>query len=220
MTRPQLAISGRLVSGHGVTRATVVASGGKIVGIRGPSAKVEADVVLDYSEEFLFPGVVDTHVHFRDPGLTQKEDFASGTIAAAAGGVTSVVDMPNTQPWVDSSVVFREKLGEVRPKATVDFGFSGTASDESQRVPELTRAGALSIEVFMADVPEDRILDADRAISKTLWACSAQDQVLGAYCADQTTWASTSEDARESGQDGLPEYRKAKSAASEAKAIN
>lgn len=207
------------MSSDGVARATVVSSDGKIVGIHGPSAKVDADVVLDYSEEFLFPGVVDTHVHFRDPGLTHKEDFGSGTIAAAAGGVTTVVDMPNSQPWVDSAMVFGEKRDEVRPKAAVDFGLSGTASDKGERVSELTRAGALSIEVFMADVPEERILDEDRAMSMTLRACRAEGQLLGAYCADQTTWASISGGAKGRGEDGLPPYRKAKSAASEAKAI-
>jgi len=67
----------------------------------------------DYGDRLILPGAVDLHVHFRDPGATHKEDFGSGTAAAAIGGVTTVLDMPNTAPAVTTPRLYREKLAAV-----------------------------------------------------------------------------------------------------------
>ncbi len=59
---------------------------------------ITADEVIDIKENIVIPGLIDSHVHFREPGLTHKEDFLSGSIAAAKGGITTIIDMPNTIP--------------------------------------------------------------------------------------------------------------------------
>lgn len=79
----------------------------------------------DYGQRLLLPGGVDLHVHFREPGATQAEDFHTGTMAAAIGGVTAVFDMPNTEPPVTSRSAYEDKLRLVRRKANVDFGLYG-----------------------------------------------------------------------------------------------
>jgi len=76
----------------------------------------------DFGDRLILPGAVDAHVHFRDPGMTHKEDFLSGTTAAACGGVTTVLDMPNTRPPVTSLADLNDKLAAVRGRAGVDFG--------------------------------------------------------------------------------------------------
>ena len=75
----------------------------------------------DFGDRLILPGAVDAHVHFRDPGMTHKEDFLSGTTAAACGGVTTVLDMPNTRPPVISLADLNDKLASVRGHAGVDF---------------------------------------------------------------------------------------------------
>lgn len=88
----------------------------------------------DFGSRLLLPGGVDVHVHFRDPGLTHKEDFGTGTEAAALGGITTVLDMPNTVPPATSVAALRAKRDLVARKAHVDFGLY--AGVESSIVPE------------------------------------------------------------------------------------
>ena len=90
-----------------------------------PSIPVDADETVDASGTLVFPGGVDTHSHLNDPGLTESEDFQTGTSGAAAGGYTTVLEMPQTLPLVDSVETFQNKLQTVAPKAIVDFGLYG-----------------------------------------------------------------------------------------------
>ena len=79
----------------------------------------------------VLPGAIDAHVHFRDPGQTYKEDWASGSTAAAAGGVTTVVDQPNTDPRTLDARSFELKLDLAKHRSVVDFCING-GRDESR----------------------------------------------------------------------------------------
>jgi dihydroorotase len=99
----------------------------------------------------VLPGGIDAHVHSRDPGFPEKEDFASLTAAAAAGGITTVVDMPNTVPAVESAPVLLEKAETVSSRARVDFalwGLLGAASTERD-VVGLIDAGAVGLKAYL-----------------------------------------------------------------------
>ena len=85
--------------------------------------------VVDASGLLILPGLIDSHVHFRDPGATQKEDFLSGTRAALAGGVTTILDMPNTQPSTDSREHLAAKVTLAAAKAVIDYGLYLGATD-------------------------------------------------------------------------------------------
>jgi dihydroorotase len=101
---------------------------------------------------YVLPGAVDVHVHSRDPGFPEKEDFASLTAAAAAGGVTVVVDMPNTVPAVDGAGVLEAKSALARSKAHVDFGLWGLvrSSTSSEQLEEMASAGAVGFKAYLA----------------------------------------------------------------------
>ena len=81
---------------------------GKITDISKTSIK--ADNVIDIKSNYLMPGFIDPHIHFRDPGLTQKEDFKTGSLSAANGGFTTVIDMPNTIPKTNTYKALKEKI--------------------------------------------------------------------------------------------------------------
>ena len=122
-----------------------------------PPADLHADEEIDLGGLWVLPGVIDGHVHFDDPGFTDREDFETGTRAAAAGGVTCVVDMPCTSlPPVTSAANLKNKLEVVSPKAHVDFMFWGGVSgnsmaDEAWRdhLAELVEEGVASIKMYM-----------------------------------------------------------------------
>ena len=87
------------------------------------------------------PGLIDIHVHLRDPGGTQKEDFSSGTAAALAGGMVAILDMPNNTPPVVDEETLRSKVELASRKARCDFAFYMGASKENASRPAVDRAG-------------------------------------------------------------------------------
>ena len=118
---------------------------GKIAAIKRSLAGQEVE---DHGDALILPGCVDMHVHLRDPGLTEKEDFPSGTRSAALGGVTTVIDMPNTQPPVTTREALREKWTATRGRAAVDYGLFA-APRSGAAVPRLRDATAFK--VYMAE---------------------------------------------------------------------
>ncbi len=138
------------------------------------------DDVEDHGDALILPGCVDMHVHLRDPGLTEKEDFASGTRSAALGGVTTVVDMPNTRPPVTSRDVLRDKWAHVRGRASVDYGlFAAPRSGEA--VSDLLEATAFK--VYMAESTGNLEIDAD-ALGAVLEASSNAARLVVAHAED------------------------------------
>ena len=119
---------------------------GKIVSIKkSPSP---ADEILDLKGKIVLPGLIDAHVHFRDPGLTFKEDFHTGSAAAAAGGFTTVIDMPNTLPPTNTPQAFKEKVEIGLKKSLVDFGLHAGVADLSL-IEDLAELQPASFKIFM-----------------------------------------------------------------------
>lgn len=113
----------KIVTASGLVEGDLAVSDGKIAQIAQiGEIKEKAEKEIDCAGKFILPGVIDMHVHFRDPGFTEKEDFKTGSLAAAAGGVTTVCDMPNTDPPTLTIKDFEEKLAIAREKSVVNFG--------------------------------------------------------------------------------------------------
>jgi dihydroorotase len=143
---------GKVVSPDSVIDAAVSIKDGKILAVGAPEAMPAAKETIDVSGMHLLPGAIDVHVHFRDPGYPHKEDFESGTRAAAFGGVTTVFDMPNTIPTVASPEVLAAKLKMAAEKAHVDFGlYAVLGEDTIDKVPALVETGAIGFKLYMGN---------------------------------------------------------------------
>jgi dihydroorotase (multifunctional complex type) len=129
--------------------AQLVIADGVVTAVREPGEPVDAAEILDLGDRLVIPGLVDTHCHFRDPGFTHKEDLASGTKAAASGGVTTVFDMPNTEPPIVDPERLREHLDDLGRKSVVDFGHNASAV-HPDLVGELAAAGASAFKLWMS----------------------------------------------------------------------
>jgi len=114
-------------------------------------ARASAGEVIDCKGLHLLPGVIDTQVHFREPGLTHKEDLESGSRSAVMGGVTGVFEMPNTDPLTVSAEALAEKVKRGHHRMHCDFAFFvGATVDNTKHLPELERLpGCAGIKVFM-----------------------------------------------------------------------
>lgn len=111
-----------------LTKCCIGIKNGKIVEIK---KILKGDRYYDFADRLILPAGIDVHVHFREPGLTHKEDFTTGSLSAAFGGISCVLDMPNNVPLVNSLVTFRNKLETVRKKSYVDFGLYGGISAQT-----------------------------------------------------------------------------------------
>ena len=118
------------------------------------------ETTIDASGKRLLPGMVDVHVHFREPGFSQKETWTTGSRSAAAGGVTTVVDQPNTEPPTVTGGAFDEKL-ELAHASLVDFGINGGVTPDWDPDSLLARPLFALGEVFLADSTGDMGIEAD-----------------------------------------------------------
>src|SRR5206468_689038 len=115
--------------------ADVLIEDGRIAGIADRGAVEGADELIDATGLVVMPGAIDPHAHFEDPGHTEREDFATGTMAAAAGGITTVIEHPLTYPPVTTAALYREKREMAKAKVVVDFGLWGALTPPS--LPEM-----------------------------------------------------------------------------------
>lgn len=142
---------------------------GRIVEIGSISDKQEK-LSMDASGLTILPGVIDSQVHFREPGLTHKEDLASGTLAAVHGGVTTVFEMPNTRPPTTTALEFHDKLERARGRTWCDHAFFiGAASTNIERLHDLeSQPAACAVKVFVGSSTGDLLVESDELIYKVL----------------------------------------------------
>ncbi len=143
---------GIVVSADGAYRADVAIKDGVIAAVGAPEAMPAVRETLDATGMHVLPGAIDVHVHFRDPGYPHKEDWASGTAAAAFGGVTTVFDMPNTIPAAGNAEILAVKHRIAAEKAHVDFGLYGLLGEDTiANVPALIDAGVIGFKLYMGN---------------------------------------------------------------------
>jgi dihydroorotase len=141
--------NGEVWTPGGFVEADVAVSGGKIVALGKPPVLPDtAANVIDAKGKKVIPGLIDTHTHHRDPGFTHKEDITTATMAAAAGGVTFSVGMPNVNPPTTTVEHYRALVEHHSKNAIVDFNHnpSGTVPRE---VPALAKEGPIAFKIFM-----------------------------------------------------------------------
>ena len=143
---------GTVVSPDAQFAASVAIKDGKVLAVGAHEAIPAARETLDASGLHVLPGAIDVHVHFRDPGYAHKEDFESGTAAAAFGGVTTVFDMPNTIPPTGTAETLAAKHALAAEKAHVDFGLYGLLGEDTiAHVPELVAGGVIGFKLYMGN---------------------------------------------------------------------
>ncbi|MFG1345787.1 dihydroorotase [Xanthobacter autotrophicus DSM 431] len=163
---------GAVATPAGVQVADIGVSGGRIRAV-GALGAASAGEVVDATGLHILPGVIDTQVHFREPGLEHKEDLETGSRAAVMGGVTGVFEMPNTIPQTTSPSALEDKIARGTNRMHCDFAFYvGGTHDNVKDLPELERLpGAAGVKVFIGSstgsllVPDD---DGVRAILKVI----------------------------------------------------
>lgn len=166
----------------GQARVDVLLDGGKILAIDPPSS-ARADSVVDAAGLHLIPGVIDDQVHFREPGLTYKEDLATASRACAKGGVTSYLEMPNTKPATITVERLHEKLALAAEKSRVNYGFYIGATPGN--LVELQQARRTpGIKIFIGSSTGDLLVDEQDALERIFAETTLP---ICAHCEDEST---------------------------------
>lgn len=181
-----------------ISQATIVNEGEQYIGsvliadgriatiIRGTDTKgITADNVINAQGQYLIPGCIDDHVHFRDPGLTQKADMHTESRAAARGGVTSVMDMPNCNPQTTTIATLEAKFTDAKDKCLVNHSFYlGATTSNIEEIRHIDPRNVCGVKLFMGSSTGGMLVDEDERIeaifreSPTLIALHCEDQSI------------------------------------------
>jgi dihydroorotase len=160
---------GTVANQDGIHRADLAVRGGKVAAL-GDLSRVPAGEVVDCTGLHLLPGVIDTQVHFREPGPTHKEDLESGSRSAVMGGVTAVFEMPNTNPLTVTAETLNDKLTRAKGWMHCDHAFFiGGTYDNVRDLPELERLpGCAGVKVFMGSSTGSLLVEDDDGVRNIL----------------------------------------------------
>ena len=144
--------NGWVVTPQDTLRGGVAIAQEKFVAIGTDDSLPDGKEVIDAKGKHILPGLIDAHVHFRDPGMTHKEDFATGSTAAVCGGITTVVDMPNVIPPTADAEQVRVKQRIAEEKSLVDFGVLGVVvQTNADHILPMAEAGVIGYKIFFGE---------------------------------------------------------------------
>ena len=182
---------GTIVNEGRACKGTIVIEDDKIVSIESnpspltsrPSPPISQ--TIDATGCYVLPGIIDTHVHFREPGLTEKADMESESRAAAAGGVTSIFDMPNTVPQTTTLEALNEKQQIAAKSCHVNYTFFfGATNDNASLFTQLDPHSVPGIKLFMGSSTGNMLVDRDEALAKVFATAASLGLPVMAHCED------------------------------------
>ena len=160
---------GTVATPSGLVQTDIAVRDGRVAAL-GDLARADSDLVFEAEGLHVLPGVIDTHIHSREPGLEQKEDLGTATAAAALGGVTAVFDMPNTKPPIVDTDSFAAKWRAAKGRLWVDAAFYvGATPANVNELPELERLpGCAGVKIFMGSSTGNLLIDDDATLGRVL----------------------------------------------------
>ncbi len=174
--------NGKIVAPDGVFQADILIRGERIARI-APAIRMRGVKAIDATGFHIFPGAIDPHVHFRDPEAVEKEDFSSGSASALAGGVTTIMDMPNYRnPSTTTTAAYRQKTRLAKKKSRCDFLLRFGASNTN--FSAAARSGAPSLKLFLAETKSE--LDCGKLAAARHFAAFPKNRPICIHAEDKS----------------------------------
>ena len=172
--------NGLLVNSNEITKNDILIDNGKIDKI-GDLSDLSCNNIIDASNKYVLPGLIDPQVHFRDPGFPDKEDLKTGSMAAAAGGITTFFEMPNTNPSTTTIERLNQKFETASKKSIVNYSFFFGATPEN--LDEIKRLKNIcGLKIFMGSSTGNLLVDNYDDLDKIFAAC---DRVIAVHAEDE-----------------------------------
>jgi dihydroorotase len=192
---------------------------GKISKIDKETNMPKAETKIDLKNLLVLPGLIDAHVHLRDEGKAYKEDFYSGTAAAAAGGITTVLDMPNNDPVTMSAETLRNRIENAREKILVNVGFYSEFPRNMKEIENIVEEGAMAFKLFMTEQVGGLNIDDDHALLEAFKIVSGLKVSVAVHAEDKATLKETEDDVKRASFNDIEAFLKVHSESAEAKAV-
>jgi len=182
----KILIKGALVVNEGETQSLDVRiENGKITSLRPALSLQEYETLVDASGKYLLPGLIDDQVHFREPGLTHKACIKTESRAAVAGGITSFIEMPNTNPQTITIKALEDKFTTAKKDSLANYSFMfGGTNDNFQEVARLDKTKVAGLKLFLGSSTGNMLVD-DEAVLRKIF--SSTDLVISVHCEDEPT---------------------------------
>jgi len=202
-----------------VVDCSVAIDDGKISKIGRETNMPKSDMRFDLKNLLVLPGLIDAHVHLRDEGKAYKEDFCSGTAAAAVGGMTTVLDMPNNNPVTMSVETLRNRIGIAERKVLVNVGFYSEFPRDKSEIEGIVREGAVGFKLYMAQQVGGLDIHSDQAIMEAFKVAGSLEILTATHAEDEQTLKRNEDKFKHIGRNDINAFLKAHSEDVEVKAI-
>jgi dihydroorotase len=202
-----------------VVDCSVAIDDGKISKIGRETNMPKSDVRFDLKNLLVLPGLIDAHVHLRDEGKAYKEDFYSGTAAAAVGGMTTVLDMPNNNPVTMSVETIRNRIGIAERKVLVNVGFYSEFPRDKSEIEGIVREGPIGFKLYMAQQVGGLDIHSDQAIMEAFKVAGSLKILTATHAEDEQTLKRNEDKFKHIGRNDINAFLKAHSEDVEVKAI-
>ncbi|MEM3377744.1 MAG: dihydroorotase family protein [Candidatus Bathyarchaeia archaeon] len=203
-----------------IVDCSIAIEDGKIFKIGKESQMPKADEKINLRNLLVLPGLIDAHVHLRDEGKAYKEDFYTGTAAAAAGGITTVLDMPNNVPITMSTEALKNRMQIAEKKVLVNVGFYSEFPVNLDEVKAIVTHGAVAFKLFMACQIGGLNIDDDKALQEAFSKVGELDVPIAVHAEDKALLRANEEKLKHANRHDAVAFLKAHSEQVELKAVN
>jgi dihydroorotase len=202
-----------------IVECSLAMENGEILKIGKETQMPKADERINLRNLLVLPGLIDVHVHLRDEGKTYKEDFYSGTAAAAAGGFTTVLDMPNNAPVTMSAETLRNRMRIAERSVLVNVGFYSEFPNKLEQIKNIVAEGAVGFKLFMASQVGGLNIDEDHAFHEAFAQVGAADVPVAVHAEDHASITAKTQELKTAKREDPVAFLKAHSEQAELKAV-
>ncbi len=203
---------------EGIVEAGLAIDDGRIQRIAKETNLPPASTKLNLKGQLVLPGLIDSHVHLRDQQLAYKEDFFTGTSAAASGGVTLTLDMPNNKPVTMDPKALKERMLLAKKRAVVNVAFHSALPKDLEEVPEIVESGAVAFKLYMLEKVGGLSTNDDKALLQAFNKVAETRVPIALHAEDQEIIENKKKKMEKAGRRDVEAYVEAHSPAAEVKA--
>lgn len=209
----------KVYTSRGLIEAGIAIDRDRIVRIAKKTNLPKASQQINLKGDIALPGLIDSHVHLRDQELAYKEDFASGTTAAAAGGITTVIDMPNNQPTTKSTETLQERMQLAEKKILVNVAFNSAFPTRTHEIPDIVKAGAVGFKLYLSQQIGGIDPDDNNALLKAFKVARQTKIPVAVHAEDRSTIEQEQRNMMKQGRNDLEAFLEAHRPEAEEKAV-
>ncbi|MGQ9506309.1 MAG: dihydroorotase [Candidatus Bathycorpusculaceae bacterium] len=202
-----------------IVECSIAIENGKIYKVGKESVMPKAEEKLDLKGLVVLPGLIDVHTHLRDEGKAYKEDFYTGTAAAAAGGITTVLDMPNNDPVTMSVEALRRRMEIAEKKILINVGFYSEFPEKTGEIHAIIKAGTLAFKLFMMEQVGGLNIDDDNSLLEAFETIAKLKTLVAVHAEDKKTIKKAEENFKQLNRNDIEAFLKAHSENAEWKTV-